>query len=52
VGVFVCIGGGLAALLAGASAQIAAMALMTGAVLATSTAIYEYRRAFAARGRA
>lgn len=45
VGEFVCIGGGLATLFAGASAQIAAVALVTGAFLALSAAVYEYRRA-------
>jgi hypothetical protein len=45
VGEFVCVGGGLATLFAGASAQIAAVALVTGAVLALSAVIYEYRRA-------
>ena len=45
VGVFACVGGGLVAVLAGASVQIVAAALVTGVVLAAGAALYEYRRA-------
>jgi hypothetical protein len=45
VGVCACIGGGLVALLAGASAQIVTVALVTGAATAVGAAIFEYLRA-------
>src|SRR5687767_7437797 len=47
VGVFACVGGGLIALVAGASGQLAAAALIAGAILTLSAVVLEHHRAHA-----
>jgi hypothetical protein len=44
VGVFVCVGGGLIAVVAGASGQLAAGALFAGAILTVTAVVLEHQR--------